>query len=40
MKVKAADLAAKGVFIGASSWKLRRVAFDQLYTPARYEYQG
>src|SRR2546428_105099 len=39
MKVKAADLAAKGVFIGTSSWKYEGW-FGQLYTPARYEYRG
>src|SRR2546427_5997960 len=39
MKVKAAELAAKGVFIGTSSWKYEGW-FDQLYTPARYEYRG
>ena len=36
---KAAELAAKGVFIGASSWKYEGW-FGQLYTPARYEYRG
>ena len=39
MKVKAAELAAKGVFIGTSSWKYDGW-FGQLYTPARYEYRG
>ena len=39
MKDKAAELAAKGVFIGTSSWKYEGW-FDQLYTPARYEYRG
>lgn len=39
MKVKAAALAAKGVFIGTSSWKYDGW-FGQLYTPARYEYRG
>lgn len=39
MKVKAAELAAKGVFIGTSSWKYEGW-FGQLYTPARYEYRG
>src|SRR6266581_8879214 len=39
MKMKAADLAAKGVFIGTSSWKYDGW-FGQLYTPARYEYRG
>jgi len=39
MKVKAAELAAKGVFIGTSSWKYEGW-FGQLYTPDRYEYRG
>ena len=39
VKVHAADLAAKGVFIGTSSWKYDGW-FGQLYTPARYEYRG
>src|ERR1700692_3028246 len=39
MKRKAAELAAKGVFIGTSSWKYEGW-FGQLYTPARYEYRG
>lgn len=39
MKAKAAGLAAKGVFIGTSSWKYEGW-LDQLYTPARYEYRG
>ena len=39
MKVQAAELAAKGVFIGTSSWKYDGW-FGQLYTPARYEYRG
>ncbi len=39
MKVKAAELAGKGVFIGTSSWKYEGW-FGQLYTPARYEYRG
>lgn len=39
MKVKAGELAAKGVFIGTSSWKYEGW-FGQLYTPARYEYCG
>src|SRR6266436_4846761 len=39
MKRKAAELAAKGVFIGTSSWKYEGW-LDQLYTPARYEYRG
>jgi len=39
MKAKAAQLAAKGVYIGTSSWKYEGW-LDQLYTPARYEYRG
>lgn len=39
IKKKAAALAAKGVYIGTSSWKYEGW-FDQLYTPARYEYRG
>src|SRR5258705_5963238 len=39
MKMKAAELAAKGVFIGTSSWKYEGW-FGQIYTPARYEYRG
>ena len=39
MKKKAAALAAKGVYIGTSSWKYEGW-FGQLYTPARYEYRG
>ena len=39
MKAKAAQLAAKGVFIGTSSWKYEGW-LNQLYTPARYEYRG
>ena len=39
MKVKAAELAAKGVFVGTSSCKYEGW-FGQLYTPARYEYRG
>src|SRR5258708_876955 len=39
MKVKAAELAAKDVFIGTSSWKYEGW-FGQLYTPGRYEYRG
>ena len=34
-----AELAAKGVFVGTSSWKYDGW-FGQLYTPARYEYRG
>ncbi len=39
MKKKAAELAAKGVYVGTSSWKYEG-RFGQLYTPARYEYRG
>jgi uncharacterized protein YecE (DUF72 family) len=39
MKRKAAELAAKGVFIGTSSWKYEGW-LNQLYTPTRYEYRG
>ena len=39
MKKKAAALAAKGVYIGTSSWKYEGW-FGQLYTPARYEFRG
>ncbi|MBE0545439.1 MAG: DUF72 domain-containing protein [Verrucomicrobia bacterium] len=35
----AARLAQQGVYIGSSSWKYEGW-FDQLYTPARYEYRG
>jgi uncharacterized protein YecE (DUF72 family) len=35
----AARLAQQGVYIGTSSWKYDGW-FDQLYTPARYEYRG
>ncbi len=39
MREKAAELAAKGVYVGTSSWKYEGW-FGQLYTPARYEYRG
>src|SRR3954469_1026717 len=39
VKQRAAELAAKGVFIGTSSWKYEGW-FGQLYTPTRYEYRG
>jgi len=39
MKTRAAELAAKGVFVGTSSWKYDGW-FGQLYLPARYEYRG
>lgn len=39
MKQAATNLAAKGIFIGTSSWKYEGW-FGQLYTPERYEYRG
>ena len=39
MKEKAAALAARGVYVGTSSWKYEGW-FGQLYTPTRYEYRG
>jgi len=39
IKEQAAALAARGVYIGTSSWKYEGW-FGQLYTPARYEYRG
>ena len=39
MKKAAAELSARGVFIGTSSWKYEGW-LRQLYTPARYEYRG
>jgi uncharacterized protein YecE (DUF72 family) len=39
VKQRTAQLAARGVFIGTSSWKYEGW-FGQLYTPARYEYRG
>jgi uncharacterized protein YecE (DUF72 family) len=39
VKDKVAALAAKGVYIGTSSWKYQGW-FGQLYTPSRYEYRG
>lgn len=39
IKKKATALAAKGVFIGTSSWKYEGW-LGQIYTPARYEYRG
>ena len=39
IKRAAAALAAKGVYVGTSSWKYEGW-FGQLYTPARYEYRG
>ena len=35
----AAHVAKQGVYLGTSSWKYEGW-FDQLYTPARYEYRG
>jgi len=39
MKQQAAQLAAKGLFIGTSSWKYEGW-LGQLYTPDRYNYRG
>ena len=39
IKKRAAELAAKGVYVGTSSWKYDGW-LGQLYTPARYEYRG
>ena len=39
MRNQAAALAARGVYIGTSSWKYEGW-LGQLYTPARYEYRG
>lgn len=39
MQSAASRLAQAGVYIGTSSWKYEGW-FDQLYTPARYEYRG
>src|ERR1035438_1713100 len=39
VKRKAAELAAKGIFLGTSSWKYEGW-FGQLYTPAYYAYRG
>jgi len=39
IKKAAAALAAKGVYVGTSSWKYEGW-FGQLYTPSRYEYRG
>jgi uncharacterized protein YecE (DUF72 family) len=39
MKARAAELAAKGVLIGTSSWKYEGW-LGQLYTPSRYEFRG
>jgi len=39
MKQLCAGLAAKGVYLGTSSWKYQGW-MNQLYTPSRYEYRG
>jgi hypothetical protein len=39
VKLNAAKLADKGVFIGTSSWKYEGW-LGQLYTPSLYEYRG
>lgn len=39
MKARVVELAAKGVFIGTSSWKYEGW-LGQLYSPERYEYRG
>jgi uncharacterized protein YecE (DUF72 family) len=39
VKAAAAELAAKGVYLGTSSWKYEGW-MGQLYDPARYEYRG
>jgi uncharacterized protein YecE (DUF72 family) len=39
MKSQAAELAARGVFVGTSSWKYEGW-LGPLYTPSRYEYRG
>jgi len=39
MKLKAANLAAEGIFIGTSSWKYEGW-MNMLYSPERYEYRG
>jgi len=39
MKVKVAELAAQGVYVGTSSWKYEGW-LGQLYTASRYEYRG
>jgi uncharacterized protein YecE (DUF72 family) len=39
MKARMAELAAKGVFLGTSSWKYQGW-LGQIYTPDRYRYQG
>lgn len=39
IKQMAAELAAKGIFVGTSSWKYEGW-FGQLYMPSRYEFRG
>jgi len=39
LKTQTAELAAKGVFVGTSSWKYEGW-LGQIYTPGRYEYRG
>ncbi len=39
IRLQAAALAARGVFVGTSSWKYAGW-LNQLYTPARYAYRG
>ncbi len=39
IKLAVAELAAKGVYLGTSSWKYEGW-MGQLYTPTRYEYRG
>ncbi len=39
VKAMAAELAARGVYVGTSSWKYEGW-LNQLYTPGRYEYRG
>ena len=39
MKLKAAELADMGIYVGTSSWKYQGW-LNQLYTPSRYEYRG
>ncbi len=39
LKLKAAKLAAEGIFIGTSSWKYEGW-MNMLYSPDRYEYRG
>src|SRR5215467_8655652 len=39
IKASAAELAARGVYVGTSSWKYEGW-LGQLYTQSRYEYRG